>query len=59
MAQRERDKKEGDPWYVKADHVITSWSICFGNTIVAIETARKTNLPKQNFKQFPNTCFEF
>lgn len=59
MAQRERDKKEGDPWYVKADHVITSWSICFGNIIVGIETARKTNLPKQNFKQFPNTCFEF
>lgn len=24
-----------------------------------IETARKTNLPKQNFKQFPNTCFKF
>lgn len=59
MAQRERDKKEGDPRYVKADHVITSWSICFGNIIVAIETARKTNFPKQNFKQFPNTCFEF
>lgn len=59
MARRERDKKEGDPWYVKADHVITSWSICVGNVIVAIETARKTNLPKQNFKQFPNTCFEF
>lgn len=26
---------------------------------IGIETARKTNLPKQNFKQFPNTCFEF
>lgn len=37
MAQRERDKKEGDPWYVKADHVITSWSICFGNTNVALD----------------------
>lgn len=37
MAQRERDKKEGDPRYVKADHVIISWSICFGNTIVALD----------------------
>lgn len=33
MAQRERDKKEGDPWYVKADQ----WSICFGNIIVALD----------------------
>lgn len=37
MAQRERDKKEGDPWYVKADHVIIAWSICFGNIIVALD----------------------
>lgn len=37
MAQREGDKKEGDPRYVKADHVITSWSICFGNVIVALD----------------------
>lgn len=34
---KERDKKEGDPRYVKADHVITSWSICFGNIIVALD----------------------
>lgn len=62
MAQRERDKKEGDPWYVKADHAIIAWSIrqyhC-SFRFIGIETARKTNLPKQNFKQFPNTCFKF
>lgn len=37
MARRERDKNEGDPWYVKADHAIISWSICFGNIIVALD----------------------
>lgn len=37
MARRERDKKEGDPWYVKADHVIIAWSICVGNIIVALD----------------------
>lgn len=37
MAQRERDKKKEIQWYVKADHVITSWSICFGNIIVALD----------------------
>lgn len=37
MAQRERDKKEGDPRYVKADHVIIPWSICVGNIIVALD----------------------
>lgn len=59
MAQRERDKKEGDPWYVKADHVITSWSICYGNIIVAIETARKTNLPNKISNSFQTHVLNF
>lgn len=37
MVWRERDKKEGDLWYVKVDYVIILWFICVGNVIVVLD----------------------